>query len=184
MPDSGYCPENIKSTENHTILPSKVENFHTLQALNFAYAGSVDCIYIDPPYNLGGDLTYADKRVAKEDLYRHSKWLSFMERRLELALPLLKGTGIIIFAIDDTEQAHLKLLMDQVFGENNFIANVVWQGGVKNDARYTVEELATMLIYARSEEILRSNGVRWREPKTGINDVLKEGARAWKAIRT
>jgi adenine-specific DNA-methyltransferase len=84
------------------------ENYHALEALTFAYASKVDCIYIDPPYNTGGDLIYNDKRVSTEDGDRHAKWLSFIERRLRLAKRLLKPTGILIVAVDDNEQAHLR----------------------------------------------------------------------------
>lgn len=157
----------------------KAENYHALQALTFTHAGAVDCIYIDPPYNLGGDLTYNDHRVSKEDAYRHSKWLSFMERRLTLARDLLKDTGVIIVAIDDTEHARLKLLMDQVFGDANFIANVVWQGGHKNDAKYVSVGHDYMLIYARNEAALRAGGTRWRERKLGIDEALTAAAEIW-----
>src|SRR5690606_12196757 len=144
----------------HIVL--NAENYHALQALQWSHAEAVDVIYIDPPYNLGGDLTYNDRRIGKEDAYRHSYWLSFMQRRLELARKLLKPTGIIIVAIDDTEHAHLKLLMDQVFHESNFIATVVWQGGHKNDSKYVSVGHDYMLIYAREESALEGAGVRWR----------------------
>lgn len=156
------------------------ENHHALEALRFTHAGKVDCIYIDPPYNLGGDLTYNDHRVAKEDTFRHSKWLSFMDRRLRLAKPLLKDTGAIIVAIDDTEQAHLRLLMDQVFHESNFIATVVWQGGRKNDSRYVSVGHDYMLIYARSETTLRQADVRWRESRPVYDEIMQAAARCWK----
>lgn len=163
----------------HTVM--NAENYHALQMLQFTHAGKVDVIYIDPPYNLGGDLTYNDKRVAKDDAFRHSKWLSFMDRRLRLARELLKPTGAIIVAIDDTEQAHLRLLMDQIFGEQNFLASVVWQGGRKNDSRYVSVGHDYMLVYARSEQTLRANDITWRERKPGIDDVLAAGAKAWEA---
>ena len=155
------------------------ENYHALDALTFAYTGKVDCIYIDPPYNTGGDLTYNDKRVSKEDGDKHAKWLSFMERRLKLAKQLLKPTGVIIAAIDDNEQAHLKLLMDQVFDERNFIANVVWQGSRKNDSRYVSSGTDYMLIYAKSESALVAAGARWREPRPGGDTVMVAGSACW-----
>lgn len=156
------------------------ENYHALQMLQFTHDGKVDVIYIDPPYNLGGDLTYNDKRVAKDDAFRHSKWLSFMDRRLRLARDLLKPTGAIIVAIDDTEQAHLRLLMDQIFGEQNFIASVVWQGGRKNDSRYVSVGHDYMLIYARNEAALRDAEILWREPKDGVEEALVTAKRIWK----
>ena len=157
------------------------ENYHGLQVLRYTCAGQVDVIYIDPPYNLGGDLTYNDKRIAADDGFRHSKWLSFMEKRLALAVDVLKETGVIVAAIDDTEQAHLRLLMDQIFGEQNFIACVAWQGGVKNDARFTGGGLDYMLIYAKNKTLLTDLGTRWREPKESLADVLEQGRLAWEA---
>jgi len=106
------------------------DNYHALSVLNYTYAGKVDVIYIDPPYNTGNkDFIFNDHYVDREDAYRHSKWLSFMEKRLKLAKNLLKDTGVIFISIDDNEVAQLKLLMDNpdLFGEGNFIANIIWR---------------------------------------------------------
>lgn len=100
------------------------DNFHTLSALQYTHFGKIDVIYIDPPYNTGNkDFVYNDNYVDKEDTFRHSKWLSFMEKRLKLARNLLKNDGVIFISIDDNEFAQLKLLCDEVFGEGNFISN-------------------------------------------------------------
>jgi DNA modification methylase len=139
----------------------------------------VDVIYIDPPYNLGGDFRYNDKIVDKDSEYRHSAWLSFMEKRLRLARPLLKDTGVIIAAIDDAEFAHLKLLMDQLFGPQNFIANIVWSGGRKNDSRFVSVGHDYMLIYAQSKPTLIEGDVKWREKKHGVDEILAAGQKAW-----
>ena len=77
----------------------------------------VDVIYIDPPYNTGNEFVYNDKIVDKEDSFKHSKWLSFMEKRLKVARDLLTDEGVIFVSIDDNEQANLKLLMNEVFGK-------------------------------------------------------------------
>ena len=111
-----------KDKPSHVVI--KGENFHALLALEFTHENSVDCIYIDPPYNTGNEFIYNDKRVGLDDSFRHSKWLSFMERRLDIAKRLLKDTGVIIVAIDDNEHAHLRMLMDKIFGEKNFIGNI------------------------------------------------------------
>ncbi|MEI8247602.1 MAG: site-specific DNA-methyltransferase [Lentisphaerota bacterium] len=104
------------------------DNLHALTALQYTHAGKIDVIYIDPPYNTGNkDFIYNDSFVDKEDSWRHSKWLSFMSKRLKLAKHLLKETGVIFISIDDNEQAQLKLLCDEIFGENNFIASFVWK---------------------------------------------------------
>jgi adenine-specific DNA-methyltransferase len=102
------------------------DNYHALSVLNYTHAGKVDVIYIDPPYNTGNkDFIFNDHYVDREDTYRHSKWLSFMEKRLKLAKNLLKDTGVIFISIDDNEVAQLKLLMDDqnkgLFGERNFV---------------------------------------------------------------
>src|SRR5690242_8666023 len=103
------------------------DNYHSLAVLNFTHNEAIDLIYIDPPYNTGNnDFIYNDKYVDKEDSFRHSKWLSFMEKRLKLAKNLLKSTGVIFISIDDNEQAPLKMLCDEIFGEENFIAMFKW----------------------------------------------------------
>jgi adenine-specific DNA-methyltransferase len=99
------------------------DNYHTLSVLNYTHKGKIDVIYIDPPYNTGNnDFIYNDKFVDKEDSFRHSKWLSFMSKRLKLAKDLLTDDGVIFISIDDNEQAQLKLLCDEIFGENNLTA--------------------------------------------------------------
>jgi len=92
------------------------DNYHALSVLNYTHSGKVDVIYIDPPYNTGNkDFIFNDRYVDREDAYRHSKWLSFMERRLRLAKNLLKDDGVIFISIDDNEVAQLKLLCDEIF---------------------------------------------------------------------
>lgn len=104
------------------------DNFDSLTVLLQTHRGKVDVIYIDPPYNTGNnDFIYDDKYVNSEDSFRHSKWLSFMENRLLLAKELLSDAGVIFISIDDNEQAELKMLMDQIFGANNFISNFIWR---------------------------------------------------------
>ncbi len=102
------------------------DNYHVLSVLNYTHQNAIDLIYIDPPYNTGNnDFKYNDSYVDKEDGYRHSKWLSFMNKRLRLAKNLLKDEGVIFISIDDNEYAQLKLLMDEIFYEDNFIGTVV-----------------------------------------------------------
>lgn len=104
------------------------DNYHALSVLNYTHTGKIDVIYIDPPYNTGNqDFVYNDKIVDNEDCYRHSKWLSFMEKRLKLAKELLSKNGIIFISIDDNEQARLKVLCDEIFDESNFITTFVWE---------------------------------------------------------
>lgn len=138
------------------------DNYHALTCLNYTHRGKIDVIYIDPPYNTGSDgFTYKDKRfltefpdgqkVPKEHPLRHSYWLSFMEKRLKLAKNLLRDKGVIFISIDDNEQANLKLLCDKVFGEGNFIADVIWNSrkSVSNDAVVSLNHNYT-LIYTKN----------------------------------
>ncbi len=107
----------------HTII--NAENFHALQLLLYCYAGQVDVIYIDPPYNTGArDWKYNNDYVDGKDQWRHSKWLSMMKKRLVLAKRLLKNTGLLLVAIDDHELHHLRALLDQIMGPENFITSI------------------------------------------------------------
>lgn len=108
---------------NHILIEG--DNLEALTALSYTHAGKIDVIYIDPPYNTGNkDFVYNDHYVDKEDSYRHSKWLSFMSRRLKIAKQLLSDKGVIFISIDDNEQAQLKLLCDEILGDENFIATL------------------------------------------------------------
>lgn len=113
----------IKATdENSYNFLLEGDNLHSLKLLEKTHAGKIDVIYIDPPYNTGNrDFIYDDAFVDKTDGYAHSKWLSFMSERLEIAKRLLSDEGVIFISIDDNEQAQLKLLCDEIFGEDNFV---------------------------------------------------------------
>lgn len=114
------------SAPNHILIEG--DNLHALTALSFTHEGKIDVIYIDPPYNTGNkDFKYNDSFVDREDSYRHSKWLSFMDKRLRIAKRLLSEEGVIFISIDDNEQAQLKMLCDEVFGEENYIGDCVWK---------------------------------------------------------
>lgn len=120
----------------------------------------MDVIYIDPPYNTGNkDFKYNDRFVDREDAYRHSKWLSFMHKRLLIAKRLLADTGVIFISIDDNEQAQLKMLCDEVFGEENFVANVIWEksDSPKMDSRNFSYRHDFVLVYAKQ---LTSNTIK------------------------
>lgn len=110
---------------NHILIEG--DNLEALTALSYTHEGKIDVIYIDPPYNTGNkDFVYNDAYVDTEDAYRHSKWLSFMNKRLRIAKRLLSDRGVIFISIDDNEQANLKLLCDEVFGSNCFIGSCSW----------------------------------------------------------
>lgn len=106
------------------------DNYHALSVLNYTHQGKIDVIYIDPPYNTGKkDFKYNDKWVDENDTYRHSKWLTFISKRLRLAKNLLNDEGVIFISIDDNEIAQLRLLCNEIFGEQNFINNFMWLHG-------------------------------------------------------
>jgi len=129
------------------------DNYHSLAVLNFTHQNKIDVVYIDPPYNTGNkDFIYNDKFIDKEDPFRHSKWLSFMEKRLRLAHRLLKNTGVIFISIDDHEQAQLKLLCDEIFGEENFISMLSVENNPKGrkNSNYISVSNEYCLIYAKN----------------------------------
>lgn len=128
------------------------DNYHSLYALSFTHKKSIDVIYIDPPYNTGKkkEWKYNDHWVDINDSYRHSKWLSFMSKRLVLARHLLKKTGVIFISIDDHEFSQLKLLCDKVFGENNFLGEIIWETATDNNATQISVEHEYILCYARN----------------------------------
>lgn len=104
------------------------DNLASLKLLEKTHKGKIDLIYIDPPYNTGSpDFKYDDTIVAKEDSFRHSKWLSFIKSRLQIAHKLLSDNGIIFISIDENEQAQLKLLCDEIFSPENHIETIIWK---------------------------------------------------------
>lgn len=129
------------------------DNLASLQLLEKTHKGKIDLIYIDPPYNTGSkDFIYDDAFIDRTDLFSHSKWLSFMERRLKTARKLLSENGSIFISIDDNEQAPLKLLCDDIFGEEYFVADVSWQRAYspRNDSKGISNEKEHILVYSRS----------------------------------
>lgn len=160
-------------SEKPTHILIEGDNYHVLTCLQYTHKGKIDVIYIDPPYNTGSDgFTYKDKRilteypdgtpVPKDHPLRHSYWLSFMHKRLELAKNLLSDDGVIFISIDDNEQANLKLLCDKVFGENNFVTNIIWQKkfSPQNDATWFSDNHDFVLCYAVHKDIWRPNLMR------------------------
>lgn len=113
--------------ENYNFL-LEGDNLHSLHLLEKTHRGKIDVIIIDPPYNTGNkDFIYNDSYVIKEDSYKHSKWLSFMEKRLIIAKNLMTRHGVIFINIDDNEFAQLKLLCDSIFDEQNFVTTIHWK---------------------------------------------------------
>ena len=133
------------------------DNLHSLHLLERTHSGRIDVIYIDPPYNTGNkDFVYNDKIVDKNDGYSHSKWLSFMSIRLNLARELLRETGVIFISIDDNEQAQLKLLCDSIFGAENFVGNFVRATGTTTgqDANKIGSSFDYCLTYRKTDKFI------------------------------
>ena len=160
------------------------DNLHALKALLPRYAGRVKCIYIDPPYNTGNEgWVYSDRvnsrlmrewlekntPVDNEDLERHDKWLCMMWPRLHLLRELLAEDGAILVSIDDNEQHHLRMLMDEIFGPENFVSSVTWQKKVSpsNDAKHFSYDHEYIAVYAKDKEIWRPNRLPMSEKQKG-----------------
>lgn len=147
--------KEIKADERNPVnILIEGDNYHALSVLNYTHKGKIDVIYIDPPYNTGNEgFIYNDKIVDAEDSFRHSKWLSFLEKRLVLAKNLLSNKGLIFISIDDNELYSLKLLCDDIFAESNFIANIIWKrrSGGANDNQYIVPDHEYILVYAKNK---------------------------------
>lgn len=124
------------------------DNLHSLKLLEKTHRGKIDVIYIDPPYNRGKtDFKYDDDYIIEEDGFRHSKWASFMYERLTSAKKLLSKKGLIFIHIDDNEQACLKLLMDDIFG-NNYISTLIWDLGTGTQAGQFTRSHEYIIVYA------------------------------------
>ena len=145
---------------NHILIEG--DNLEALTTLSYTHEGTIDVIYIDPPYNTGNkDFIYNDKFVDAEDEYRHSKWLSFMSKRLRIAKRLLSDKGVIFISIDDNEQAQLKLLCDEIFIQNNFIACLprITKKSGKDHSGNIAKNNDYLLIYAKNLENIKFNGL-------------------------
>jgi len=158
------------------------DNYHALSVLSYTHAKKIDVIYIDPPYNRGSnDFKYNDKFVDKEDGYRHSKWLGFMKARLTLAKKILKDTGVMFVSIDENEFAPLKILLDEIFGEINFVGNLIWKrrGGIGSFAeRNLTHNHEYILVYKNIKGYLLKNIVGSKR-KSEFNNSDERGLFRW-----
>jgi site-specific DNA-methyltransferase (adenine-specific)/adenine-specific DNA-methyltransferase len=160
------------------------DNLEALKALLPYYAGKVKCIYIDPPYNTGNEKwayndnvnspeirKWLDQTVGREseDLSRHDKWLCMMYPRLILLRDFLRVDGAIFISIDDNEFSNLRIIMDEIFGAQNFVATIIWQKifSPKNSARHLSESHDFILLFAKNAEKWRPNLV----PRSAKQDV-------------
>jgi adenine-specific DNA-methyltransferase len=162
------------------------DNLLALKALLPTHAGRVKCVYIDPPYNTGNEgWVYNDnltqpqfkewigKAVGKEgeDACRHDKWCCMMYPRLALLKELLHDEGAIFVSIDDNEVHHLRMMLDELYGEENFVATLVWQKSKKGDAKLIANTHEYILVWAKNKEAVIRAG-KWRREKPGAEEVL------------
>ena len=189
------------------------DNLEALKLLQETYLGKVRMIYIDPPYNTGNDFIYEDDFAENADDFLkrsnqkdeegsrlvantesngrfHSDWLSMMYSRLKLARHLLRDDGIVFVSIDDDEASNLCKICNEIFGESNFIANLVWDRNRKNDAKYFSVGHEYMAVYFKDKSFVKSQGTLFRAPKDGVEELkdLFNKLRAdfkddWEAIR-
>lgn len=151
---------NDDNFPNHILIEG--DNLHALTALTFTHEGKIDVIYIDPPYNTGtNDFRYNDKWVDGEDSFRHSKWLSFMSKRLKIAHGLLSENGLMFVSIDDNEIAQLKLLLDEIFDKHNAnpktsnsLGVLIWNLGTGTQAGHFVRSHEYVLAYSKNKQLL------------------------------
>ena len=163
---------------NHILIEG--ENLLALVALAYTHAGMIDVIYIDPPYNTGNkDFVYNDTFIGDDDAYRHSKWLSFMEKRLRIAKTLLSDKGVIFISIDDNEQAQLKLLSDEIFGLSNYEATITYvrKTSGKQDSSNFVKSTEYILVYSKDKQWIASSLIAEEKVTDRYNKTDKDGRR-------
>ena len=172
------------------------DNLEVLKLLQKTYSNKVKMIYIDPPYNTGNDFVYKDnykdnlsnyleltgqtdeegKKLnsnTDSDGRYHSNWLNMMYPRLKLARNLLTDDGVIFISIDDNEQANLKNVCDEIFGEENFVGNFIWRGGRRNAAKLLSTSHEYMICYSKHLQFVLDNNINWKEEKKGLEAIYK-----------
>ncbi len=191
------APEESEDWDTTQNLFIEGDNLEVLKLLQKSYAGKVKLIYIDPPYNTGKDSVYKDdfrdnirnyKRLTgqvdeegsplttnTETSGRyHTDWLNMMYPRLKLAHSMLKQDGAIFVSCDEAEQPRLRLVMDEIFGEENFVADMVWAAGRKNDSRLISVSHEYIVCYVRDAEYLKEHKVTWRQRKKGLEAIYAQ----------
>lgn len=160
---------------NHILIEG--DNLEALTALSYTHEGKIDVIYIDPPYNTGNkDFVYNDSFVDSEDSYRHSKWLSFMSKRLKIAKKLLSDKGVIFISIDDNEQAQLKLLCDEVFSSSHFRNILFVRRRTKTlNLQFAYNGLNTQNVGAEYILVYANDGFLFREMRVKKKDAPEKG---------
>ena len=188
------CKEESVNWDNTENLYIEGDNLEVLKLLQESYLGKVKMIYIDPPYNTGNDFIYRDDFARSSSEYMeetgsvdeegnrlfkntdtngrfHSDWCSMIYSRLIVARNFLTEDGVIFISIDENEVNTLKSICDEVFGASNFIAELIWSAGRKNDSKYISVSHEYILAYFRDAQFIRDNKIVWREKKQGLEDI-------------
>ena len=173
------------------------DNLEVLKLLQETYLGKIKMIYIDPPYNTGNDFVYEDdfaismsEYLANSGQYDevgnqlvqnaesngrfHTDWLNMLYPRLKIAKNLLTDEGAIFISIDENEVNTLKTICDEIFGRSNFVAELIWAAGRKNDSKYVSVSHEYILCYFRNSDFIKENKIIWRERKQGLDDIYAE----------
>lgn len=188
-----YKPEDSLNPDTTENLYIEGDNLEALKLLRRNYHGKIKMIYIDPPYNTGNDFVYRDNStMTEEDLAElsgdtvngerlqknpkdgsrfHTNWLNMMYPRLKIARELLTDDGVIFISIDENEVSTLKNICDQIFGENNFIAELIWTAGRKNDSKHISVSHEYILCFFKNFEYISEHKITWRERKQGLDDI-------------
>jgi adenine-specific DNA-methyltransferase len=199
MPSTGTlrpCPDESTNWDTTQNLMIEGDNLEVLKLLQKSYAGKVKLIYIDPPYNTGKDFIYPDNFQDSIGSYLeltgqveggikltantessgrfHTDWLNMIYPRLRLAKSLLTKDGAIFVSCDETEQPRLRIAMEEIFGQENFIADMVWAAGRKNDSRLISISHEYIVCYARDASYLSDMKTTWRQRKKGLEDIYAQ----------
>ena len=154
--------KEIRNDDNSPNILIEGDNYHALSVLNYTHNGKIDLIYIDPPYNTGNEFIFNDKIIDANSNFRHSKWISFMNKRLKIAKKLLVKNGLIFISIDDHEVSTLRLLLDEIFGQKNFVTMIIWKS--RTSMQYSEPLISSqteyILVYAKNKKLWnRDDGI-------------------------
>lgn len=205
------CPGESVDWDITKNLMIEGDNLEVLKLLQKSYAGKVKLVYLDPPYNTGSDFVYPDSFQDSVTNYLritgqieggtpissntessgrfHTTWLNMIYPRVKLAWNFLRADGFLLVSIDDKELAHLRMVLNELCGEENFIATLVFDRNRKNDAKFVSSGHEYMVLYAKNKQLLTELEIRLRAPKDGVDevreifaDLRKQHADDWAAI--
>ena len=191
------CKEESVDWDTTQNLFIEGDNLEVLKLLQKSYANKVKLIYIDPPYNTGKEFIYPDKFQDNLDTYLrytgqkddegfkvssntessgryHTNWLNMMYPRLKLAVSFLRNDGAIFVSCDENEHIRLRSLMDEIFGDENFVSDMVWAAGRKNDSQLISVSHEYIVCYVKNAAYLKEEKIKWRQRKKGLENIYKK----------